>query len=385
MGWFFGLFMLLICAPLNLYTGILLVRLRDHHPTITTYGELGTTLFGENIGIVAYVFLYLHIFFLLGEYMIVMARSIQGIFYTTDICRPTAGIITMVILVISNQARTLRNIAILSVVSFVTIFIVLSVCLHDIVDRGNVSSDQDVVRQVSFWNFYGSFSTFVFAWNGQKIYLEIMSEMRNSRDFKKSLYSSHPIILILYIVVVSISYAHQGRETPGYILDALDFTGTKSFANLMMFFYMQISFTLNMQILSRAIHRRWYPETVNIIKRSSSMFWQAQSQWFMITSGITIATYLLSNLIPFFDDFVELVGSLLSPFLDFLFPCVFYLKTMKNASKKIEEYERVLIYCVITFGVSVVIFGTIASFRDLVHHTEEYGYPFDCFCESKSC
>ena len=46
-------------------------------------------------------------------------------------------------------------------------------------------------------------------------------------------------------------------------------------------------------------------------------------QWFGITSVVMIATYTLANLIPFFDDFVELVGSMLSPFLAFLFPCIF--------------------------------------------------------------
>ena len=95
--------------------------------------------------------------------------------------------------------------------------------------------------------------------------------------------------------------------------------------------------------------------------------------------------YTLANLIPFFDDFVELVGSMLSPFLAFLFPCIFYLKTLKMSSVTIEQSERIVIYGIIALGISVILFGTTASIRDLVHHTEEYGAPFDCFCESKTC
>jgi len=348
--------------------------------------------------------------------MVVMSRSIQGvrcyinllrysrslththsthltstythtqIFYNTNICRPVAGIITCSILLISNQARTLRNIAWLSVISFVTIFVVLAICLHDIENDGVVpDSKHDVVRQVSFWNFYGSFSTFIFAWAGQKIYLEIMSEMKKPSDFPKSLYTSYPVIFILYACVVTVSYAYQGRETPGYILEMLNYSGTKSFANLMMFLHMQISFTLNIQVSSRAIHRRYDRDLANCIDTSNPRFWKAQSQWFVITSILMFCTYTLSNLIPFFDDFVELVGSMLSPFLAFLFPCVFYLKTAKMNSIIIDQSERFLIYGIIALGVSVVLFGTIASIRDLVHHTEEYGSPFDCFCESKTC
>ena len=84
-----------------------------------------------------------------NRYMVVMSRSIQGVFYKTDMCRPVAGILSCLILFISNQARTLRNIAFLSIVSFVTIFIVLTICLHDIEDDGVVpDSKHDIVRGV---------------------------------------------------------------------------------------------------------------------------------------------------------------------------------------------------------------------------------------------
>ena len=79
MGWFFGFFLLILCCPLNMYTGILLARLRKHHPLVTTYGELGESLFGKNVGYVCYGVLYVYIFFVLGEYMVVMSRSIQGV------------------------------------------------------------------------------------------------------------------------------------------------------------------------------------------------------------------------------------------------------------------------------------------------------------------
>lgn len=139
------------------------------------------------------------------------------------------------------------------------------------------------------------------------------------------------------------------------------------------------------QVLARAIHRRLDSDLANVVNMSDSKFWKAQMQWFGITSVVMIATYTLANLIPFFDDFVELVGSMLSPFLAFLFPCIFYLKTMKMSSITIEKSERIVIYIIIALGLSVILFGTTASIRDLIHHTEEYGAPFDCFCESEKC
>ena len=70
MGWFFGFFLLILCCPLNMYTGILLARLRKHHPLVTTYGELGESLFGKKVGYACYAILYIYIFFVLGEYVV---------------------------------------------------------------------------------------------------------------------------------------------------------------------------------------------------------------------------------------------------------------------------------------------------------------------------
>ena len=135
-----------------MYTGILLARLRKHHPLVTTYGELGESLFGKKVGYACYAILYIYIFFVLGEYMVVMSRSIQGVFYNTDMCRPVAGILSCLILFISNQARTLRNIAFLSIVSFVTIFIVLTICLHDIENDGVVCSVRARSARIPFYH-----------------------------------------------------------------------------------------------------------------------------------------------------------------------------------------------------------------------------------------
>ncbi len=112
-------------------------------------------------------------------------------------------------------------------------------------ERGNFDHIPQILRSNTVHSNTG---TFVFAWSGQKIYLEIMSEMRDASEFPKSLYASYPVIFTFYACVVVIGYAFQGRKAPGYILETLNFSGTKSFANVMMFLHMQISFTLNIQV-----------------------------------------------------------------------------------------------------------------------------------------
>ena len=385
LGWILGFAILLICAPLNFYTGILLSRIRRFYPKATTYGALGYDLFGNLGGYIGWGFLYVYIFLILGEYQIVLAKSVQECFYETKICRPVAGLIACGILLFSNQVRTMRNISLLSIISALTIVIVIGMCLNDISDYVDGSTQHDLVREISFWDFFGAVSTFVFAWAGQKIYLEIMNEMKEPEDFPKSLCGAYPIIMIGYLVVCSVGYGYTGRQAPGYLLDALDYTPRKSVANILMFVHMQISYTLNLQVLSKAIHMRWNPTTALTIGANSSNIRTARFEWFVITSAVTGCAYLISNLIPFFDDFVELVGALLSSQLAFILPCVFFVKLASNTKLEVPVYEKVAIACIVVFATCLVIFGTIDAFRNISENASEYGLPFDCFCEAKKC
>ena len=384
LGWVLGTMFLLICAPLNLYTGILLARIRRHHPNATTYGALAHDIFGEYGGYLGYGFLYVYIFLVLGEYQIVLAKSVQGVFYETRLCRPVAGIIASLIVTLSTQTRTMHKIAFLSIVSVVTIFLVLVICLDDIA-KSSGDHEHDVVASVSFWDFFGAMSSFVFAWSGQKIYLEIMNEMKEPEDFPKSLYGAYPFILLGYIIVCCVTYGFLGRDAPGYLLDALDYDWKRSFASCMMFLHMQISYTLNMQVLARAVHRWWDPSAASTLSGSFAHVAKSRWQWFTITGIITFNAWLVSNLIPFFDDFVELVGALLSSPLAFIGPCILFLKLAQKTRLDVDPTERVIILAIVTFGLSLVIFGTIDALRNVVDNSETYGKPFDCFCETEEC
>ena len=62
-------------------------------------------------------------------------------------------------------------------------------------------------RPATIFDIFASTSKFVFVMEGQRIYLEMMSAMREPSHFPRSLYSATPIILIVYAFVSIASYA----------------------------------------------------------------------------------------------------------------------------------------------------------------------------------
>ena len=183
LGWAGGITVLLLCYPINVYTGVLLSRMRTAFPAdCSTYGTLGHRLFGKWGGLVGYIMLYSYLSLILGDYMIVMAKSIQGISsFSADLCRPMAGIVAMFILLVSNQLRTLHAISLLSVISGLTIVVALGLCVWAISmsppesAAGNRTTEF-IRREATFWDLFTSVSSFVFAMSGQKIYLEVREE-----------------------------------------------------------------------------------------------------------------------------------------------------------------------------------------------------------------
>ena len=136
--------------------------------------------------------------------------------FSADTCRPAAGLIAAFVLLFSNQLRTLHAISLLSVLSGVTIVIAVALCVWKISTvqdeaatavtsgAGGVGAPVAVVHELvrsdsSFWDVFSAISSFVFAMSGQKIYLEMMAEMRQPADFPKVTSDRDGIVYVLYM------------------------------------------------------------------------------------------------------------------------------------------------------------------------------------------
>ena len=89
----------------------------------------------------------------------------------------------------------------------------------------------------------------------------------------------------------------MGNATPPYILDVLEFGGQRVIASILMFLHILVSYTLNQQVLGRAIHLLWDCKLANTIKPSEPNFWKGQVQWAVITTVVMIMCWFLSNVI----------------------------------------------------------------------------------------
>lgn len=209
--------------------------------------------------------------------------------------------------------------------------------------------------------------------------------MRDLRDFPKSLVIALGFVLFCYTFLSVLCYWHMGAATPAYLMDVLQWDNVRVITNLLMVIHMVISYTLNQQILCRAFHLQYDPVHATAVNKRFSGYLWSRFQWLCITTMAMFVAFMISNIISFFDVLIELIGSLCSATLGFLFPAVFYLRCGVIYNWNIRRIERALMYFIIIFSLMLTIFGTISSLRQVIEESKMYGEPFECHCESKAC
>ena len=214
-GWLLGGVLLLAGAPLNVYTGVKLAQLQRIYPAARTYGELAGALLGYPVGIFVAVLVYTNLTLTLGAYMLVLTRSVQAIFNEVELCQVTAALIVCCLLTPFTQIKTLHGIAVLSLIGFFAVLVSIAMCLawawFGADSRWQNESHEIVSSDLHFFSIPAALSGFTFAYAGQSIYLEIMSEMKTPRLFSRALYVSTPILVIAYVTVAFTGYAVAGE------------------------------------------------------------------------------------------------------------------------------------------------------------------------------
>lgn len=390
LGMVAGIIALIVCYPLNFFTGYQLNKVHLKYSSAVTFGDVGYHLFGTIGGVIMYTSLYLYLLLLLGDYFITLSKAVQSIAWSTDLCRPLAGVITAVLLIPSNQFRTLNGLTYLSIMSFGTVLIVLAIYLGTILTSTGGEGRECVPETIkphgtgaaALLSVAGSLSKFIFAFSGQKIFLEMQAEMKEPELFVRSMNLALPTLASVFMLIAVVSLVRCGDHTPSYILDALEYNWTRTFANVLMFAHLVVSYTISQQVLARAIAIRALP-------RALSVGASGRATWFLLTTVQMIFGWTMANLIPLFGDFVSLMGSLLSTQMSFTFPTVLYLGARKKYGAMLpgaldQVMTALSLVCLVVAAFFTVV-GTISAVQNIVEDAKTIGQPFGCHCISKAC
>ncbi|CAK8987897.1 unnamed protein product [Durusdinium trenchii] len=348
-----GLLALLLFYPANVFTALLLGKVRQKLPAALTFGDALTMVLGPKAGRYGYMVLYFYLFMCMANYLIVLGHSVQASIYWTSTCQPWACFIGTILLLPLNQFRTLSGLTLLSMVSFATIVTTLALCLWTLLTNASCQPQQ---REPGFLDYNSCISGFVFAFAGQHIMLEMQAEMKNPEHFPNAVFLSYSVLFLVYTLVAVLSYLACGKDTPGDLLLVLPTGWWKSLAGALMVLHLMVTYTISQQVLNRAI-------CVYLLPGALQDGLVARFKWFLVTSAVMAACYTLANAIPLFQDVVNLSGALLSTQCVFILPGVLFLALCSFELVQREGQVAVWIgsWSAILVGVYLIIMGTLSS------------------------
>ena len=92
--------------------------------------------------------------------------------------------------------------------------------------------DNNVDGAKAFFSFYVSFSSFVFAYQGQDMFVEIMHEMKDQREAAKAVTTSYMVMTACYLITTILAYGAAGKGLPGYLPDVMPPGGMRTGTNI---------------------------------------------------------------------------------------------------------------------------------------------------------
>mmetsp|Transcript_11219 Transcript_11219/g.18330 ORF Transcript_11219/g.18330 Transcript_11219/m.18330 type:complete len:411 (-) Transcript_11219:152-1384(-) len=382
LGYGLGLF---LCISFGLLTGYLgtilgLSRIR-FHPTATSYASLAERLVGPRFGQLTKNAMMLNWWTVLPLYMLTAIESFRNAFYWADVCYSEWGLVVMALLLLPVQMRSYHSISTLVGVSDFAVIVIIIAILAALSNEGQQTpegfSHHTSPPPGSFLSRYNNVSAFLFAYQGQSVFLEMMAEMRDHNEWPKALWFGQSIMIPCYTITAGVGYYLLGDSVPGFLPAALPNNGAKTFINLLLCFHVLVAYLVHNQPLCQELEK--------MLNQGRGGGAASNLQHFLVSSALLFSAWLVANLVPFFSELVGILGAAFgSPILLF-YPPFFFLKGMAAKGYPVPIYHEIILKtCLYVLFPLTFLVGIVASFNELANRWAEEGSPFDCNLGSRS-
>ncbi|KAL1520143.1 hypothetical protein AB1Y20_023615 [Prymnesium parvum] len=387
LGWVLGMISCIFFCCTSVYSGVLLSAVKNEmYPAATSYLHVAQEVGGPGFALFTRVAILATWAALLPYYLITCIKTLSGIFPNAGFCPYQWSFIVAACLVPLLQLRSLHMISYLclastvamavAVVIFLSSLISMQIDAHDGANHSHVETDL-WPPDPNFLDVYRNTGSFIFAYQGQSMFLEIIREMRQPRHFPRSVFFANMITMTVYTSTVVLAYASKGTQVNQFLPDMLDDSPVNNIARMLLFFHVLIAYLITGQPLHRSYHLIVSSSTANDPGRRGA--WH----WFLITSAQLIAGVLVANAVPFFEAVQGLLGSMTGAPIVFGWPAFFFLRGSYLHGRKVAAGHWLVcgVYLCVFLPLFTVL-GTINSMTDIVQQISTSGPPFSCNASS---
>ncbi|KAH2538098.1 hypothetical protein KXW97_005841 [Aspergillus fumigatus] len=346
-----AIILLVALGLMSTYTGYTIGQFKWAYPHIHSMGDAGEVImgrFGRELFGTGQLLL---VVFIMASHILTFTVAMNSI---TDhgTCSIVFGVVGLVISFVLCLPRTLAKVSFLSVASFISVFsAVLIVMIAVGVQRpwhGGLNATVDT-------NLYKAFlavCNIVFSFSGHVAFFGFMAELRNPRDYPKSLFLLQGIDTCLYIIAAVVIYCYAGDDVTSPALGSAS-TIVKKVAYGIALPTIIIGGVVNGHVACKYIYVRMWRHSDRMHKRDLV----ATGSWVLIGLATWIVAWIIAEAIPVFNNLLSLVASLFASWFTYGFSALFWLYLNKGRFFSTPMKTALTILNVVIMGVACCICG----------------------------
>ena len=402
MGWALGLLILGLSAAGAVYSGLLIAAIVEHlsgggrrpgQPPPRKYSDLGFAAWGPRgrvlVRNVQYTFLggaLVAVQLTASKALVEVAGAAGG---EGSLCLWVANVLVALAMLPIMQKQQLSDVswtAFLGVAMIMLpVALFLSVVATHAADAGSGAAPTSVgfpSASSGFDRFSNGMTTLVFAFQGQTIFPELISQMARPAEFPRAVRLSVGFMATVYVAVGCYGYSLLGAGAT-YLVDFVD--GLQDVrgadqrriaaANAMLMVNVMMGYTINGNVMNHALADRFLGDGGGSGGGGgAAAAVRPKPAWLAITCTTLTVSFLLSNVIPNLGSLLSVLGATCGYTLTFLFPAGIALKLLRGS---MTPAQVLLHQAVIASAALAVAIGTYATLKNLVEQSEASGV-FTC-------
>ncbi|KAI8616794.1 transmembrane amino acid transporter protein-domain-containing protein [Chytriomyces sp. MP71] len=372
-GWI-GVGLVLFAAFANNYSGKLLVKCLyakkgkgENGRRLKGFSHIGLEAFGKTGELLVEVFAFASLLGCPIVYFILTGMNLEYLFgvFPMKVWMLLSALLVLVPFLIF---KTLKEIAILSAFGvFATVVVIGTVVFYSIHDLP-LNAGKVTHKFIDMSQFASALGSISFSFSGNFIYPEVEASMAHPQQFPLVLSMSMIIISIMYLVTAILGYASYGNLTDSPILNNLPPGLASNFAVFLITVHVLFAIPILLTTLALEVERR-----IDMPRLSGNDARQEARVRAALRCGLLLLIVMLAIAIPFFKDFMTLLGAVANTALIFVFPVVFDFQLFGFQTR--STFEKVFGIMILVVGVFGGVVGGFEAVVALVNDVKGVGGP----------
>ncbi|KAA8573517.1 hypothetical protein EYC84_005102 [Monilinia fructicola] len=248
---------------------------------------------------------------------------------------------------------TLKNVSFLSIISFTSILsaVMLTMIALAVSPRAAAGAMKGTYSP-NFPSAFNSISNVVFAYGGHVAWVSFIAELRDPKEFPKSLVLLQAVDVSLYFIAAIVIYRYAGEDVASPALNS-NTPIIRKVAWGIALPTIIIAGVIFAHVTVKYVYLRVFSGT----KYLNSRGWIATGSWVALAVGSWTIAWIIAESIPVFSDLLGFISALFASWFSYGLPgiCWFYINwgTCTRSAKKIGltfmNLILVLLGCIICF------------------------------------